>query len=154
MKDTRSVRTLTTVRLASLTDAADIAAIEREAADAPWSLSSIQDALRQPTTTIFLAGDPCAGHLIASCVADEGEILTLAVRTTHRRRGLACALMDACEAWWRQRDVVAAWLEVRADNTAAQALYTGRAWVPAHVRRAYYNDGCDALVMKWSPSSS
>lgn len=142
------------IRVAGPEDAEIIAEIEREAASAPWSAASARETLQRPTTRAFLAGDPADGHLIASCAADEGEILTLAVRPSARRRGLAVALVDACAAWWLERDAVAGWLEVRSDNTAAKALYTRCGWQPVHVRVSYYQDGCDALVMKWSPPSS
>lgn len=139
------------VRVAGPEHAPAIAEIERRAAHAPWSLSSIEETLRRPTNRGFVVGAPAAGHLLASCVAEEGEILTVAVLPEHRRKGYARALMAACEAWWRERDVVAGWLEVRSDNAAAQALYLARGWVVAHVRPAYYGDGCDALMMRWSP---
>lgn len=142
------------IRTAALADAAIIAEIERQAADAPWSLASVQETLARPTTRAFLADDPPVGHLIASCAADEGEILTLAVLPEARRRGAARQLVAACTAWWQGRDAVAGWLDVRADNTAAKALYESCGWQHIHIRSAYYRDGCDALVMRWSPSSS
>jgi ribosomal-protein-alanine N-acetyltransferase len=140
------------LRVAGVEDAEAIALIEREAASSPWSEGSVRQSLRSPTTRAFVLGEPPHGHLLATCVAEEGEILTLAVRPAYQRQGAATALLEACEAWWRERDAQAGWLEVRADNVPALALYRGRGWQLAHVRKAYYSDGCDALVMRWSPS--
>ena len=38
-------------------------------------------------------------------------------------------------------------LEVRADNLGAQALYRRHRFVEVHVRRRYYADGTDALIL-------
>ena len=72
-----------------------LAEIERRAAHAPWSLPSIEETLRRPTNRGFLVGEPAVGHLLASCVAEEGEILTVAVLPEHRRQGHAGALLAA-----------------------------------------------------------
>jgi ribosomal-protein-alanine N-acetyltransferase len=39
-------------------------------------------------------------------------------------------------------------LEVRADNPRAQALYVRFGFEQIHVRRRYYRDGTDALIMR------
>jgi ribosomal-protein-alanine N-acetyltransferase len=140
------------VKIASVEEADAIALVEKQAAAAPWSAAMVRDSLRAPTTRGFVLGEPPFAHLLATCVAEEGEILTVAVLPEHRRRGAASALLDACEAWWRERDAQKGWLEVRADNAPALALYRARGWEVAHLRKAYYSDGCDALVMSWSPT--
>lgn len=73
-----------------------------------------------------------------SLAADEAEIITAAVAPEYRRRGIARALMD------RMLDDAAAlggtdvYLDVRASNTAAIALYESLGFVRTGVRRAYY----------------
>lgn len=141
-----------TVRPASEADVDAIAAVEHQAASAPWSASSVRASLSAPTTLAWVVGEPVAGHLLASWVAEEGEILTIAVLPSARRKGYATALLDTCEDRWRAVGVLSGWLEVREDNVAARALYAGRGWVEAGVRRSYYSDGSDARVMRWSPS--
>jgi ribosomal-protein-alanine N-acetyltransferase len=150
------MRTVTTppIRVVGQEEAEAIALVERGAAASPWSAASVRESLRSHTTRAFVLGEPPFAHLLATCVAEEGEILTVAVLPEHRRRGVASALMEACESWWRERDAMAGWLDVRSDNHQALALYQGRGWQVAHVRKAYYSDGCDALVMRWSPTLS
>lgn len=138
-----------TVRPASAADAPAIAGIEARAAHAPWTEAQVRESLDAPTTLAWVAGDPPVGHLLASAVADEGEVLTLAVDPAARRRGLASALLRACQQAWRDHGVVNGWLEVRVDNDAARALYRSQGWVDAGVRPRYYADGADAAVMKW-----
>jgi ribosomal-protein-alanine N-acetyltransferase len=90
-------------------------------------------------------------HLLATQVGDEGEVLTLAVREEARRQGLARAMIDALARRWRSTGVVTGWLEVRADNAAARALYASTGWTDAGRRPGYYADGADAIVMRWTP---
>ncbi len=49
----------------------------------------------------------------------------------------------------RARGARAAWLEVRASNAAAQAMYTDAGFVPAGLRRGYYRRPPeDALIYR------
>ena len=47
----------------------------------------------------------------------------MAVRSTHRRRGVGSALLDASLRWARLKGAKKAWLQVEADNQAAIELY-------------------------------
>ncbi len=137
-----------TIRPARPGDAPAIARVESSACPAPWSEGAVRASLGAPTTCALVAVErEVIGHLLSAVAADEGEILTLAVHPAWRRRGVAGGLHDAAVRAWRSRGVRRAFLDVRADNTPAIALYRGRGWVHAGVRRAYYADGADALQM-------
>ncbi|MCB9665935.1 MAG: ribosomal protein S18-alanine N-acetyltransferase [Alphaproteobacteria bacterium] len=138
------------VQPATDADAAEIAATEAAAAASPWSRSAIEAFLDAPHAVALVArdGNEVVGHLLATAVADEGEVLTVAVRPAARRRGLARALLDAAEEAWRARGVRSAWLEVHERNGPARALYASLGWTEAGRRRAYYADGGDALVLE------
>ena len=86
--------------------------------------------------------------VLARVVADEAEILTLAVDRGIQRRGLgrrllASAMQDAAARGARQM-----FLEVSAANTAARALYDTCGFERVGARRCYYRDGSDALVLR------
>ncbi|MCB2136718.1 MAG: GNAT family N-acetyltransferase [Rhodobacteraceae bacterium] len=78
------------------------------------------------------------GFLLARVVADEAEILTLAVDPTRRRRGAASRLLAAFGAEARARGAATAFLEVAADNEAALALYAGAGFLRRARRKGYY----------------
>ena len=137
------------IRPATIDDAGVIATLEAAAAHAPWSEEQIRDSLACSTTRAWIAGEPPAGHLLATTVADEGEILILAVHPEARRRGVARALLEACATAWRAAGVLNGWLEVRVDNAGARALYRGAGWIEAGLRPCYYDDRADAAVLKW-----
>jgi len=75
----------------------------------------------------------------------EAEIMNLAVHPLARQRGIAASLLDAL----RRQLAGAIFLEVRASNRAARALYERSGFVLVGRRTNYYRDPVDdALVMK------
>ena len=88
--------------------------------------------------------EPAAG------AAAHGHVTSLAVARTHRRLGVASALMAASHA--AMRDVFGAAyasLHVRVGNAAAVRLYTKTLGYAVHdVEAKYYADGEDAYDMR------
>lgn len=137
------------IRDATPADRDAIAQIEAAAASHPWSAGAVAATLALPTTVALVADvDGVIGHVLASAVADEGELLTVAVHPGRRRGGVGRALLRACADRWRARGVRAAFLEVRADNEAARALYAAEGWLPVGARPRYYADGTDAVLLR------
>ena len=64
-----------------------------------------------------------------------------------RRQGVGLRLMSELAAVARRRQCVAWTLEVRASNNGAQELYRRFGFAPAGVRRRYYENSEDAIVM-------
>ena len=93
-----------------------------------------------------------AGFAVARQVApDEYEILNMAVDPAVRRRGLGRTLLATLLALPGR----ILYLEVRASNTPARALYASAGFVESGVRRGYYPGPSqaasppeDAIVMK------
>ena len=79
-------------------------------------------------------------------------MLIVAVHPSARRRGIGSALLGIAEAAWRAEQVSEGFLEVRAENEPAIALYQGHGWQETGRRRRYYRDGADAVVMRWEPT--
>ena len=77
------------------------------------------------------------GFALSRAVADEAELLLLAVSPAARRRGVGGALLRSMIAEARGRGIAKVHLEVRASNDAI-ALYTSAGFVKTGERRAYY----------------
>ena len=114
----------------------------------PWSAAEFADFLGAPMC--FLLTEP-AGFLLGRVIADEAELLTVAVDPAARRQGMGARLLAGFAATAKARGAATAFLEVAAGNAPAQALYAQAGWVTAGRRKAYYHapDGTaeDALVM-------
>ena len=93
-------------------------------------------------------GENLVGFLIARRMAEEMEILNLAVEPGFRRRGVASRLLEAALACGRESGARRAFLEVRASNAGAIAFYAAWEFFPAGRRPRYYADPPeDALVL-------
>ena len=89
--------------------------------------------------------------LFAPNGALEADIQTIAVAESVRRRGLGRVLILSLTTEARKRGAREVFLEVRADNPGAQALYHLLGFEQIGVRTAYYQpDGVDALVMRFA----
>lgn len=132
--------------------AARFAAIHAEAFDPPhdrpWSEAAFADLLDQPG--VFAVDSP-DGFILMRAVADEAEILTLAVRPAARRGGQGARLVGEGVLAAAARGASRVFLEVAEDNAAARALYAGAGFVEAGRRAGYYagTDGSrrDALLL-------
>jgi ribosomal-protein-alanine N-acetyltransferase len=87
--------------------------------------------------------------LLAPRGSGDGDIQTIAVAKSARREGLGRMLMQALIAEAAARQATQLFLEVRADNPNAQALYEATGFVPIGIRRGYYQpDDVDGITMK------
>lgn len=129
---------------------AQMAALHAQCFDTPrpWSAAEFAALLSSPTT--FTLTRP-TGFLLGRAVADEAELLTLAVDPNHRRAGHGRALVAAFLDESRQKHAATAFLEVAADNAPAIALYHSAGFTESGRRPRYYAaaDGTrrDALIL-------
>ena len=111
-----------------------------------WSRDVIRLQLELPSGFGLIA--PLGGMVLGRVMADEAEILTLAVIPAARRLGLGAALLRAAMDHAFRSGAAAMFLEVSVTNRAAQMLYAGHGFARAGLRRRYYADGTDALVLR------
>ncbi len=126
--------------------------LHRTSFAAPWGDDEFAKLLEQPGVAGLLwTGDAPLGFILIRAVADEAEILTLAVVPDARRQGIAAHLLDEAAAMLRAGGTRRLFLEVAADNTAARALYAKYGFAPTGRRAGYYARGggaaVDAIVM-------
>ena len=81
-----------------------------------------------------------------NAVAQEAELLRVAVAPDLRGRGLGREILEACEAEWTRMGIRTLLLEVRVSNLPARRLYEAAGWKPQGLRKAYYKDGEDAAL--------
>lgn len=89
-----------------------------------------------------------AGYIVARMGAEELHINNVAVRTGYRRRGIGRDLLKHVLGEGKRLSVPCAFLELRAGNAAALALYEKCGFRVTARRQKYYSDPVeDALVM-------
>lgn len=110
-----------------------------------WGVDALRLMLEMPGAFALLC--PEEGFIIARVAADEAEILTLAVAPEARRQGVARRLLRAASRQAAENGAGRLFLEVAVGNAAARGLYEGAGFTVAGLRRRYYADGGDALVL-------
>ena len=145
------------LRRATVDDLGAIMALETSTFDTDaWSSDSMRSELASAHTYYLFAFDPARpellagyGGLLAPEGSGDGDIQTLAVAQSARRRGLGRTLVNALLTEAAKRGARQVFLEVRADNPNARALYDSLGFEQIAVREKYYQpDGVDAQIMR------
>jgi ribosomal-protein-alanine N-acetyltransferase len=140
-----------TLREARPSDLPALASLERSCFAPPWSEHLLRLELDAPGSLVLVAesggADRLDGYAVLRTVADEAELLRVAVRPDDRRAGIGRGLVEAGLDAVARRGAARCFLEVRADNRAAIALYRTLGFAPSGTRSGYYPEGTDALLM-------
>jgi ribosomal-protein-alanine N-acetyltransferase len=141
------------LRAADVSDALALAKAHASAFGAPWPPEAFSTLMGTPGVFALAAVDGApVGLILMRAIAGEAEVLTLAVEPSHRRRGVARALLEAGLELALAAEAETCFLEVAADNAAALALYRAAGFEQAGHRGGYYRrpDGetVDALVLR------
>jgi [ribosomal protein S18]-alanine N-acetyltransferase len=137
-------------------DAADLDAImdiERASfAASAWERDTMRAELGSEWGRYIVAVDGegrALGYAGLRAVGAEGDVQTIAVAAEARGRGIGRALLAELLAEAGRRGVRELFLEVRADNPVARALYESVGFREIGVRPRYYQPAdVDAVVMK------
>lgn len=145
----------------TLLDLNDVAAIEQLSFTNPWQREAFEHELTRNEVSHPLVarsvsfGKPVAGYCICWVVADQMHIQNLAVHPAHRTRGLGRLLLTHALDLARRAGATSAFLEVRASNVAAQALYRALGFTVVTRRANYYSQPAeDALLLLKEPLAS
>jgi len=115
-----------------------LAQIHAQSFDKGWSEQDFKTHIAQDLTLGVWQAEQLAGFIILRCVADQAEIITIAISPSCRGQGLGAHLLEAAEAAVKLRGVEIVFLEVAEDNPFAIRLYRGAAYNPIGRRPAYY----------------
>jgi len=135
-------------------DAAALAALHAAAFGRGWSEHEFERLLLERNVIAHraMSGRTLAGFVLSRLAGDEAEILSIAVATPRRGRGLARRLLDLHLRRLAGLGATAVFLEVDEDNLAARRLYTRAGFRDVGRRQAYYaraaNVSANALVLR------
>ncbi len=130
------------IRQAKVSDVLKIAEISERAFHGGWNADDVAGAIDQTQARVFVYedGDEVLGYVIFYFAADEGEILSIAVRGSARRRGVASGLLVTLFEESRRLGVNKVFLEVREHNEPAQALYRKHGFLYVGDRKRFYSE--------------
>ena len=123
--------------------------IEREAFDMPWTESMFIPEVENPSAYYIVGtrGDEVVCYGGFHLVLDEAHITNIAVKNTERGRGIGKFLLSELISRARLNGAKYMLLEVRDGNVPAIKLYEGFGFKVVGVRKRYYNNQHDALLM-------
>ncbi|MDF5751470.1 ribosomal protein S18-alanine N-acetyltransferase [Spongiactinospora sp. TRM90649] len=145
-------RPAATLRQMTDDDLAVVLELERDTfpSDA-WSEAMLRAELAdQPRTRHYVVAeldDEIIGYAGLAAAGDQADVQTIAVTAAHRGTGVGGALLRELMKEALRRGAAAVFLEVRADNPQARAVYQRFGFEDIGVRRGYYDDGTDAITM-------
>lgn len=87
------------------------------------------------------------GYAAVLLAGDVADLARIAVLPSHRRRGIASAVLAEAHETARVGGLERMLLEVAESNTGARAFYAAHGYAEIARRRGYYPDGGDALVL-------
>ncbi len=126
----------------------DIFKLEKECfvSDA-WTESAVEEAVLGNKYLVCSLDDELVGYVCFSHILDEAEILKIAVKTDHRRRGVASILIEKLKTFLASKGISTLLLEVRRQNLGAIALYSAHGFSEYAIRKNYYHNPDDDAVL-------
>lgn len=126
-----------------------VAELEKACFDYPWSEEMVGATSSSDNFfgLVLTEGGIVYGYAGAVCAFDSADIALVAVSPDRRRRGLGFAVVTAlCDELFK-REIREIFLEVRASNLSAIGLYEKCGFKAVALRKKYYEDAEDAIVM-------
>ena len=116
---------------------------------AHWNAADWQAELAQPAARVWGAfvNEKLVGFVCTRGAADQYEITNVAVHPMHTRQGIGRALLAHALKQLQAGGAAHVTLEVSTANDPARALYEQGGFTVLGVRRKFYADGSDALIL-------
>ncbi|WOH81686.1 ribosomal protein S18-alanine N-acetyltransferase [Bradyrhizobium sp. BEA-2-5] len=142
------------VEAASLRDAARLAQLHGASFHRGWGEGEFEAMLTERNTLVhrLRQGRKVIGFAVSRMAADEAEILSIAIDSNQRGRGLSRDLLLTHLGHLAGRGVRTIFLEVEENNQPARRLYDGCGFVVVGRRDRYYKqpngEQLNALLMR------
>ena len=118
----------------------------------PWTADMFWSELAQVPegreVVVLEDGGAITGYASMRVAGTDGDINTIAVAQNAQGKGFGRALMDWFVNRFTVRGIEQAFLEVRSDHTRAHDLYVSYGFEDIDVRKNYYGNDVDAIIMR------
>lgn len=145
---------MTYFRAMTAADLPAVFAIEQVSHRSPWPMRGLEESLAAHQGIVLLdANAQILGFAFVQKIVDEAHVLDIAIAPSARAKGYGRQLMLYLMEQVMTTGISLWFLEVRASNTHAIALYTSLGFNEMGVRRNYYRDAQgseDAVLMAYT----
>lgn len=136
-----------------LSDCEAVADIAKICLPEHWSLDSVRSVLKYENNIYYVAHSIEQNILVGFAgimvIADEAELLNIAVLPEFQRQGVGMVLLGQMLQEAKQAGANRLLLEVRESNQTARKLYCRHQFVEIGTRRKYYHNPVeDAVIME------
>ena len=127
----------------------EVYGIEAQSFQTPWTKAQFEDELTNGLATYFCLkiSGVIVGYIGMWQIADEGHITNVAVLKEYRKRRYGEKLIRELIEYAKEKDLIFLTLEVRVTNTAAIHLYQKCGFQKVGIRKNYYENTIDAMLM-------
>ena len=114
-----------------------------------WNLNMLSSAFDTGRFCVYGAfdGDSLVGAVSVSVAMDEADLESIFVLENYRHQKIATLLFDNMQNLLLSKGIKKIFLEVRKSNTPAKTFYLKSGFSEISVRKKYYPDGEDALIL-------
>jgi len=116
--------------------------------DNPWTQEQINFTDKFSYKKVYLIDNIVVAFLEAKIVADEAEIFMIAVKKFFQGKGIGKSILNSFFDDMKKLNVKTVFLEVAEDNIPAISLYRGFGFKEYIIRKNYYKNNKDAILMK------
>ena len=142
-----------TIQEMDVKDLDEVLIIETSASSTPWSKNMFAGEMQNLLSRCFVikievkSGHPIIGFICFRNMAEESELLNIAVHPQYRRLGVGTKLMQSYIDFSSQRGIKTFYLEVNSSNQPAIHLYQLFSYQSSGRRKRFYQGKFDALLM-------
>ena len=114
-----------------------------------WTVSTLKSELQNPNSQYIVAklNNEIVGFSGIWKAVDDMHITDIVVKKSHRRQNIGSILLEQLIALAKKENVTAITLEVNSTNLPAQKLYEKFGFKRVGLRKKYYNNTDDAVIM-------
>ncbi len=138
-------------RKMNVSDIDDIEKIGFENFDEFWSISTLRSELikndKNTNYFVLLKNKEILGFIGTLKIIDELNIMNIAVHRSHRHLGIGTFLLSKLIDYCKEEKIPIITLEVNVNNKYAIGLYEKFNFKKVGLRKKYYNNIDDALIM-------
>lgn len=115
-----------------------------------WSISILKNELNSPNSHYIVAihDSEIVGFAGVAKILDELELNYIVTRKDKRNLGIASSLLDNLITFANTNNIISINLEVNEKNLPAIKLYEKFGFFPIGLRKKYYNNVDNAILMK------